>query len=220
MKKIAVILCGSGYKDGSEIRESVAALWALSKEGAEAQCFAPDATQKDVVNCLTGQADTSSNPRNMRIEAARIARGNVRPLNELKMSDWDAVIIPGGFGVAKNLCTFAFEGSKGSTLPDLSRILKEALATKKPIGAICIAPAAVAIALKDHKLELTLGSAGEVASEIEKLGHTHRACKANEYCADKKHKLITTPAYMHDQAPLHEIFDGIQGCIRQVLQLI
>jgi len=155
MKKVAVILCGSGYRDGSEIREAVATLWALSQEHAKVQCFAPDSFQHDVVNCLTGAA-VPTEKRNMLVEAARIARGEVEPLTELKVENFDALLIPGGFGAAKNLCDFAFKGSQGQVIPEMEKVITGFFTTKKPIGAICIAPAIVAIALRKKGLLLTV----------------------------------------------------------------
>jgi enhancing lycopene biosynthesis protein 2 len=217
MKKIAVVLCGSGFKDGSEIRESVATLWALSQEAVEVQCFAPNLPQKEVVNCLTGET-VAGESRNMLVEAARIARGKVRPLAELAPAEWDALVIPGGFGVAKNLCTFAFEGSRGHVLAGFENVLRATHAARKPIGAICIAPAALALAFPHVKLQLTLGAAGEAAEEIQKLGHRHEVRAANEICIDEAHRIVSTPAYMHADAPLHEIFTGIQKLVRQVVR--
>lgn len=216
MKKVAVILCGSGARDGSEVREAVAALWALNREGAQVQCFAPDAPQKDVVNALTNEAMPSAT-RNMLIESARIARGDVKPLSEYREANFDALIIPGGFGVAKNLCSFAYFGSAGNVLPDAKDAIQATHKAGKPIGAICIAPALVALALPSAALELTLGGPGEAPSEIEKLGHKHKVCASQEICVDEKHKLVTTPAYMHANAPLTEIFEGIEKLVKRVL---
>lgn len=217
-KRVAVILCGSGYKDGSEIRESVAALWALSSLGAEVQCFAPVGLQVDVINCLSGEP-MPGEKREMRIEAARIARGDVLPLSTLNPSEFDALILPGGFGVAKNLCTFAFQGSKGSVHPELLPRLESFFRMRKPIGAICIAPAVLALAFPGKGFELTLGEPGEAAREIEKLGHTHRACGPSSSVVDPRNRIVTTPAYMLDQAPLHEIFEGIRSLCSEVLKL-
>jgi enhancing lycopene biosynthesis protein 2 len=215
---IAVVLCGSGYKDGSEIRESVATLWALSQNPVEFQCFAPDVTQADVINCLTGQP-TPNEKRNLLVEAARIARGKIKPLSQLDPAHFQAIILPGGFGVAKNLCTFAKEGSNGSVLPDLQKHLETFYLSKKPIGAICIAPAAVALAFKGKGFSLTVGQTCEASQEIEKLGHKHVVCKANEYHLDTNHHIVTTPAYMYYDAPLHEIFTGIQKLVNEVCDL-
>lgn len=215
MKKIAVILCGSGYKDGSEIRESVAVLWALSQEGAEAHCFALDEPQADVVNCLTGQT-AAGEKRNQLVEAARIARGQVQPLSKLRAAGFDGLAIPGGFGAAKNLCTFATQGSGGIVNPEVQRVLQEFHAAGKPIGAVCIAPALVALAFPKQGFELTLGAKGEASAELEKLGHRHVEKKPNEWHCDRKHRIVTTPAYMYDGAPLREIFAGVHGLVKEV----
>jgi enhancing lycopene biosynthesis protein 2 len=218
MKKIAVVLCGSGYKDGSEIRESVGVLWALSQHSVEVQCFAPDAAQSDVVNCLTGHP-MPDQTRNMLIESARIARGAVLPLSRLDAKSYDAVIIPGGFGVAKNLCTFASEGSKGKVLPELKYILEQFHAQRKPIGAVCIAPVVVAMTFPNKGIELTLGGKSEASQELEKLGHRHVVCAANGCVTDSSYRIVTTPAYMYDQAKLSDIFTGIQKLTAEVVQL-
>lgn len=217
MKKIAVILCGSGFKDGSEIRESVATLWALSQNHAESACFAPDALQSDVVNCLT--LAPMDEKRNQMVEAARIARGKVRPLAELEPKDFHGIIIPGGFGAAKNLCNFASKGSQGSVIPEVVRVLEGFHSSHKPIGAICIAPAILALVFKGKGLELTVGAGSEVAQELTRLGHRHVVKKASECHSDFKNRIVSTPAYMYDDAPLHEIFQGIQLLTQEVIRM-
>jgi enhancing lycopene biosynthesis protein 2 len=217
MKKAAVILCGSGFKDGSEVRESVGVLWALSEENVNAAFFAPDEEQADVVNCLTGEV--AQEKRNQRVEAARIARGEVKPLGQLSAADFDMLLIPGGFGAAKNLCSFAKEGSGGKVHSGMQRVLEEFQSKGKPIGAVCIAPAILALAFRGKQLELTVGDTSEASAELEKLGHRHLAKKASEWVTDAKNRVVTTPAYMHDQAPLHEIFTGIRGMVREVCKL-
>lgn len=216
MKKVAVVLCGSGFKDGSEIRESVGVLWALSAEGADVKMFALDEPQFDVVNCLTGQA-ASGEKRNQLVEAARIARGQVEPLTKLNAKDFDLVILPGGFGAAKNLCSFAIEGGKGKVHPEVSRVLKGFHDAGKPIGAVCIAPAILAMTFPNAGFELTLGGPSEAAQEVEKLGHKHVEKKANEFHFDRKNKIATSPAYMWDEAKVHEVFDGIRGLTKALL---
>jgi len=222
MKRVAVILCGSGYLDGSEIRESVATLCALSKHGAQVHCYALNEKQAHVVNALTGE-ESPGESRNQLVEAARIARGKISPLEELQAHDWDAVILPGGFGAAKNLCNYAFKGLDGSVHPKVHRKLQDFFAAKKPIGAICIAPIIVAMAFPKQGFELTLGASAsdgnDAARDAETLGHRHVACSAKQFHVDAKNKLVTTPAYMHDSAPLHEIFEGIEGLVKSVIQL-
>lgn len=218
MKKIAVVLCGSGYLDGSEIRESVGLLWALSEAGAAVKMFAPDEAQADVMNCLTGKP-VANESRNQLIESARIARGQVGPLAELRHGNFDALIFPGGFGAAKNLCTFATQGSTGTVHKDVRRVLQGFHSASKPIGAICIAPAVLALSFPNAGFELTVGAKCEASGEIEKLGHKHIVKKPNEWHTDKKNKVSTTPAYMYDSAPIHEIFQGIRGVVRDVLSM-
>ncbi len=217
-KRVAVILSGCGYLDGSEIREAVAILWALDKHGAEAHCFAPDADQFDVVDHLTGKP-VAGESRNMLRESARIARGDIQSLAELHVEDFVAIVMPGGFGAAKNLSSFAREGAGGSLRSELATILQNAHAAEKPIGAACIAPAVLAIALKGEGLTLTVGEAGTESVEIEKLGHRHVVRAVVAELLDSTHHIVTTPAYMYGKAPLHEVFEGIELMIRKVLEL-
>ena len=217
-KKIAVVLCGSGFKDGSEIRESVGVLWALSQHSqVRVQCFAPNEAQRDVVNCLTGEPVNES--RNQLVEAARIARGQVEDLQKLDPAAFDALVIPGGFGAAKNLCTFAFEGAKGHTHPLLKQKIEAFFNAGKPMGAVCIAPMALALALPGRGLRLTLGGAESGAAQAcVELGHTHVVTRADECCVDDRNKVVTSPAYMHDGAPLVEIFRGIEKLVAAVIK--
>jgi enhancing lycopene biosynthesis protein 2 len=217
MKKIAVVLAGSGFKDGSEIRESVLTLLALDEADLVFECFAPDAKQFDVVNCLSGEA--MNEERNLLVEAARIARGHIRPVTELKAPDFDGVMFPGGFGVAKNLCTFAFQGSGGDVRPDIAAVINDFYGAKKPIGAICIAPALIALALKGKNINMTLGSDGQAAQEIIKLGHRHTATTASECVIDKENKIATSAAYMQDDARLKDIRKGITGVVAALKEM-
>ncbi len=218
MKTVAVILSGCGYLDGAEIRESVATLLALAKRKATVHIFAPDAPQTVVTNHLSAKATPET--RNMLIEAARIARGKISPLSELPDLDYDAMILPGGFGVAKNLCTFANDGAAGKILfPELERDIKGMYQDGRPIGAICISPALIALALKGEKLELTLGADNGAADEIRKLGHTHIVTTPSEIHIDEAHKIVTTPAYMYDDAAIDEVFTGIDALVEAVLSM-
>jgi enhancing lycopene biosynthesis protein 2 len=220
--KIAVVLSGSGYLDGAEINEVVATLWALSfhqENGVVVQCFAPDADQYHVVNHLTGQ-EKAGDRRNMLEEAARMTRGKIRPLSELRESEYDALIMPGGFGAAKNLCTFAFDGSKGTVNPELANVLKQFRNADKPIGAACIAPAILALTFKDTSLEMTVGASGNESAEIEKLGHKHQSMGVQDAYIDQKNLIVTTPAFMYDDAPLHGIFTGVKKMVDLVVALV
>jgi enhancing lycopene biosynthesis protein 2 len=219
MKTVAVILSGCGYLDGSEIRESVATLWALSQHEVECKIFAPDDPQLIVMNHYSGKA--TGETRNMLVESARITRGKTEPLSELTDHDYDALIMPGGFGVAQNLCTFATEGANGAILyKELQNDITGMYSHGRPIGAICIAPALIGLALKGKKLELTLGADGNEAEEMRKLGHTHFVTKPNEIHIDKKNRIVTTPAYMYDDAPINEVFEGIKKLVDEVVRMI
>ena len=217
MKKIAVILAGSGYLDGTEIREAVGVLWAISRAGAQAQCFAPEVWQRDVVDHLT--SEPVHEKREVLVESARIARGNILPLTALDPANFDALILPGGYGAAKNLSSFASEGSAGAVIRDVATALHAFQKQSKPIGAACIAPAVLALAFRGDGLQLTVGAAGAEAAEIEKLGHKHVVTKANEIHIDRKHRIVTTPAYMYDQAELADVFDGIKMMVDEILVL-
>lgn len=216
MKKIAVILTGSGYLDGSEIREAVGALWALSRHtDVQVQCFAYDRPQHDVVNHVAGKP--AEEQRNQLLESARIARGQVRNLSELKADDFDGLILPGGFGAAKNLCTFAMEGPGGTVMPEIQSILEGFHGGAKPIGALCIAPAVLAMAFPEKGIKFTVGDDGEAAQALVGLGHTHEVKAAKDVSVDEAHRVATAPAYMYDDAPLHEVFEGIQKVVDQVV---
>jgi enhancing lycopene biosynthesis protein 2 len=184
--KVGVVLCGSGRYDGSEIHESVLTLLHLARGGAEALCFAPDLPQWAV--CAA---------RNMLQESARIARGAVRPLAEARAADLDGLILPGGSGAARNLGTFAEEGARGHVLPELERLLRECVAAGKPIGAICIAPALLALALRGERPRLTLGGTGSgPAAEAALTGAEMIACAADQIVVDERLNLVSTPAYV------------------------
>jgi enhancing lycopene biosynthesis protein 2 len=217
-KKIAVILCGSGFKDGSEIHESVFTLNALSEQGADFQCFAQDAPQSDVIDCLTGKPSNES--RNQLVEAARIARGNVKRLSELDPEAFDALILPGGFGAAKNLCDYASKGVDASVKPQVALALDGFSNLKKPIGAICIAPMVLALHFKGKGLTLTLGAAdAEIESQLKTMGHRHEARKVTEICVDQSNRIVSTPAYMHERPAMHEVNQGIKSLVGSVLSM-
>jgi enhancing lycopene biosynthesis protein 2 len=215
MKKFAVVLAGCGVYDGAEIHEAVATLLAIDRVGAAYQCFAPDVNQMHVVNHLTGEATTET--RNVLVEAARIARGNVKPLSELIPTEFDALIFPGGFGVAKNLCTFAVDGTNCSVNPDTERVVREAHAAHIPIGALCITPALIAKVLGMGTL--TIGSDAGTAQAVETLGATHQNTQGSDVVIDMKNLLVTTPCYMLD-SPISTIADGADNAVKALLNLM
>lgn len=217
MKKIGVVLSGCGVRDGSEIHEAVFALLAIDQAGCEAVCMAPN-VEFAVTDHLTMQE--TGEKRNILVESARIARGNIRDIKDVKATDLDAIIFPGGFGAAKNLCDFAVKGAAASVNPHVARLLKEMAAAKKPIGAICIAPALISAVLgKDFAPTLTIGNDSGTAAEIEKTGAKHQDCPVTEFVVDAKNKIVSTPAYMLAHR-ISESFEGIGKCVKEVIKLI
>lgn len=213
-KKVGVLLSGCGVFDGAEIHEAVITLLTLDKEGAEIICTAPDAEQTDVINHIT--QEPMNEKRNILVESARIARGEIKNLKDLKASDLDALIMPGGMGAAKNLSDFVLKGADSTVHPEVLRILQEMLAAKKPVGAICIAPATLAKAVADKKPEITIGNDVNTAAVLEQMGAKHCECKVDTVCVDKKNKIVTTPAYMLGPG-IKDIAPGIEELVKQVL---
>ena len=210
----AVVLSGCGVYDGSEIHEAVLTLLAIDRHGGEARCFAPDIAQRDVVNHLTGQPAAES--RNVLVESARIARGKIAPLAEFDPAQADALIFPGGFGAAKNLCSFAVDGPQSSVEPQVARAVKAMVAAGKPVGALCISPAILA-GLIDG-VELTIGSDAGTAAALENMGARHRLAGHGEVVTDRARKVATTPCYMLD-ATISQIAAGAEGVVTALLDL-
>lgn len=220
MKKIGVLLSGCGVYDGAEIHEAVLTLLAIDKAGAEAVCMAPDIDQMHVVNHITGEE--TGEKRNVLLESARIARGNIKPLSEIKASNIDALIFPGGFGAAKNLCDFAVKGADCSVQTDVARLVKEVLAAKKPIGAACISPVLLAGIFKgDEKTKptLTIGNDAATASAIEAMGSSHSNCPVKEFTVDEENKIVSTPAYMIG-TKISDVSQGLEKMVNAVIELI
>ncbi|PLX97180.1 MAG: isoprenoid biosynthesis protein ElbB [Desulfuromonas sp.] len=218
MAKVGVVLCGCGVYDGSEIHEAVITLLALDRAGVEIVCMAPNIPQMHVVNHLTGDVVEGEN-RNVLVESARIARGAIRDLAEVNANELDAVIIPGGFGAAKNLCDFAVAGSDCQVNPDLSCLVQSMVAAKKPVGALCIAPAPLAKILGEIAPEVTIGSDAATASALEGMGAKHIDCPVDCCVVDKQHKLVTSPAYML-AGRISEAAAGIEKAVAELLALL
>ncbi len=217
MKKIGVVLSGCGVYDGSEIHEAVLTLLAIDRNGAEAVCMAPQADLA-VINHLTSQE--TGEKRDVLVESARIARGNIRDIKGVSAAELDAILFPGGFGAAKNLCTFAMKGAAATVNPEVARLLKEMAAAGKPIGAVCIAPALIAAVLgKDYSPVVTIGTDAGTAAEIDKTGAIHQNCPVTEIVVDAQNKLVTSPAYML-ATRITEVADGIEKCVKEVIALI
>ena len=215
-KKIGVVLSGCGVYDGSEIHEAVLTLLAIDRNGAEAVCMAPDMELAEIDH-LAGQP--TGEKRNVLIESARIARGKITDIAKIKAVDLDAIVFPGGFGAAKNLCDFALKGADASIQPDVARLLKEMAAARKPIGAVCIAPALIAAVLgKEYAPELTIGTDAGTAAAINATGSVHQNCPVREFVIDRKNRIVTTPAYMLAGC-ISEAADGIEKAVKALIEL-
>lgn len=220
--KVAVLLAGCGHLDGAEVREAVLTLLALDQQGAAYQCIAPNALQHHVVNHVTGEPVAGAT-RNILEESSRIARlGQCLDLAQAQVEDFAALIMPGGYGVAKNHCSFAFKGAEAEVRPDVAAFVRGFFDAKKPVGAICIAPALVALALHGKtSANLTLGNDAGCASAMQQLGQHHQDTpNARQIVIDEAHKLITTPAYMFDDARLSDVFVGVERCVAEVLKRV
>ncbi|MBB2494013.1 isoprenoid biosynthesis glyoxalase ElbB [Aquipseudomonas ullengensis] len=215
-KKVAVILSGCGVYDGAEIQESVITLLRLDQRGAQVQCFAPNVAQMHVINHLSGEEMPES--RNVLTESARIARGNVEDVRTLAVEHFDALILPGGFGVAKNLSNFAVEGANCSVQPDVLAAAQAFAQAGKPIGLICISPA-LAVKIFGAGVTATLGSSEDpAAAALVSMGGVHEECAVEDVIEDQAHKLVTTPAYMLAQS-IAEAASGINKLVDRVLEL-
>ncbi len=212
-KKFAVILAGSGVFDGAEIHEATLTMHAIMRQGGEYQCFAPDIKQYHVINHITGEEMDET--RNVLIESARIARGNIKQLSEFDGKDFDAIIFPGGFGAAKNLSTIAFDGPNAKVNPDVEKAVKQMLKLGKPIGALCIAPAFIAKIIGD--VSVTIGQDEGTASAIEAMGATHVITTHGDVVVDEEKLVFTTPCYMLD-ASILDIDDGANNIVKAMME--
>ncbi|MEI6060346.1 MAG: isoprenoid biosynthesis glyoxalase ElbB [Bacteroidota bacterium] len=215
MKKFAIILAGCGVSDGAEIHEAVMTMFAVKNNGAEYQIFAPDIAQHHVINHVTGAEMPET--RNVLVESARIARGKIKALDALNMREFDAVLFPGGFGVAKNLCTFAFKGANCEVNPQVTEVIREAVSLRKPIGALCISPVILAKVLGD--VEITIGNDPLTAEAVEKMGAKHKTTTHGQVIFDKKYKVFSTPCYMLD-ASILDIADGANQVVSAMIKVM
>ena len=214
-KKIAVVLSGCGVMDGSEIHEAVTAMLAIEQQGGTYHCFAPEGEQSVVINHVTKQP--SDEKRRMPVEAARIARGDISSLKSFKVSDYDAVLFPGGMGAVLNLCDFAHKGTNCFVHPDVERVVKEMHAAGKPIVALCIAPVLITRILGN--ITVTIGNDPETSMAIKAMGATAEICSAAQVCIDKKNKIITTPCYMLDKS-LKEVAQSTSNAVRDLMDML
>eukprot|EP01088_Endostelium_zonatum_P014575 TRINITY_DN3252_c0_g1_i1.p1 TRINITY_DN3252_c0_g1~~TRINITY_DN3252_c0_g1_i1.p1 ORF type:complete len:256 (-),score=65.95 TRINITY_DN3252_c0_g1_i1:19-786(-) len=213
-KKVAVVLSGCGVYDGSEIHEATSMLIHLSRMKTETTCFAPDISQK-TINHVTSSEEGE---RNALVESARIARGKVSNIKELKAENFDIVLFPGGFGAAKTLCTFAKDGAKMEVDPEVQRVVNDFHNNKKIIGMCCIAPVIAAKLIPG--VHVTIGNANkDVAKAIAEMGGKTVDKNVTEILVDSTHRVVTTPAYMEADAPVHKVFEGIGKLVDKTVSL-
>jgi enhancing lycopene biosynthesis protein 2 len=217
-KRVGVILSGCGNRDGGEIRETLFTLLALDKLGAEAVMMAPDIECRDTINYMTGES--SPERRNVLVESARVARGDIRNIRDIDVEKLDALIIPGGLGVAKNLSNYIDRKKSATFIPEVEKIILDIFNTKKPIGAICIAPAVLSTLLGQYGIEVTIGADEATINIIESTGAKHHIKRVDECCIDVVHKISSTPAYMYGNARLSELQIGIEKCVGAVLEMV
>lgn len=214
-KRVAVILSGCGHLDGAEVREAVLALLYLDQNGANVQCFAPNIKQMHVINHLNGEE--TSEERNVLVEAARIARGDIQDLANLNVDEFAALVIPGGYGVAKNLSDLAVKGAVASVNADFKRVINSFIEQQKPIGAICIAPAVLAASISGkHSATLTIGDDESTASAIESFGSNHKKCSTDNFVYDEKLKIASCSAYMREDS-ISSVAKGIEKLVQKVI---
>ncbi len=218
-RKVGVILSGCGASDGSEIHEAVLTLLEISRAGAEPVIAAPDAPQRDVID-HRARAPLGET-RNVLVESARIARGKIRDIRELRAAEIDALVLPGGYGAAKNLSDFAIAGAECAVHPEVERLLLEMHAAKKPIGAICIAPVILArvFGRAGTRIRVTIGDDAETAAKIIAMGAAHEQRRVDETLVDSEHRIVTTPAYMLGPT-IADVSRGIAKLVQDLLGMI
>ncbi len=214
-KKFAVVLSGCGVYDGAEIHEATLTMLAIVRQGGEYECFAPDVAQYHVINHING--DVMEESRNVLVESARIARGVIKPLSEFDGKYFDAIVFPGGFGAAKNLSTIAFDGANATVNTEVESAVKQMVILKKPIGALCIAPAFIAKILKD--VNVTIGNDIDTVNVIKSIGATHVDTTHGDVVVDEEKLVFTTPCYMLD-ATVVDIHDGANNVVKAMMELL
>lgn len=212
-KKIAIIIGGCGHRDGSEIHETTMTMLAVEEHGATYQMFAPNRNQYHVLNHLDGTE--MHEQRNMLVEAARIARGNILPLENFDVNQFDAVIFPGGFGVAKNFFNYAFKGMDCEVDEQIAHIIQSVHQAGKPIGALCISPVLMAKILGN--ITVTIGQDAKTARDIEQMGATNVNTSNGDVVTDKKNKIFSTPCYMLD-ANLVDIHEDANNLVEAMME--
>ena len=218
MLKVGLMLSGCGVQDGSEISEAVLTMLALEKAGVEIVAMAPDVEQAYVVNHYSG-LEMRESARSVLTESARITRGKIVSIQTVGAHGLDALILVGGFGAVKNLCTYATDLTGATVNPDVARLIQEMHGLGKPIGSMCIASMVVALALTGQKrstLTLTIGDDETAARNLGILGVTHLVTAVNEVCIDSANQVVSTPAFMLAQGPM-EAESGISRLVEEVV---
>ena len=216
-KKVGVVLSGCGFLDGAEIQEAALTLLALDRAGAQALALAPDVEQMHVIDHAHGKPSTGEK-RNVLAESARIVRGKIEDIARVYEKDFDALVFVGGFGAAKNLSSFAVDGTQMRVNPEVERLIRETFRARKPMGFICISPVIAAKVLGDHRPHLTVGNDRETAAAIRGLGGVHVERKVDEIEVDKANKLVSTPAYMLGPS-IAPVAAGIEKLVAALLEL-
>jgi enhancing lycopene biosynthesis protein 2 len=216
-KRVGVLLSGCGFLDGSEIHEATCTLLSLDRRGATLVAMAPDKPQHHVVDHLAKQPQAGA-ARNVLHEAARIVRGRIAPLAGVTADQLDALILPGGFGAAKNLCSYAFEGAAMKVDPEVERLVRAMRAAHKPLGFICIAPVIAARLFGSDHVRVTIGNDPATAGHVTSWGAEHVECAVDQIVVDQKLTLVSTPAYMYDSwiAPVAAGIDKLVGAVLEM----
>lgn len=227
MKKVAVLLAGCGVYDGSEIHEAVFTLLSIARQGGSYQCFAPDKEQLHVINHVTGSEMPEK--RNVLVESARIARGEIKPVSELKPSEYDGLVIPGGFGAAKNLNQWAIKGPEGEIDPDVARVIREFVKARIPVAGLCMGPTVIASALKGvlTGARLTVGSTAEkspydiqaISNGLVSTGAVAEYKTIREFTVDDELKIVTAPCYMMEGS-IDQVYGNVQQAIEALFDLM
>jgi len=218
--KFAIVLCGCGNFDGSEIHETTLGLLAIDEQGGQYDCYAPNAEQGRTINFYTKQVIAvkgEAQNRNQLEEGARIARGNIKPLSSLNVVDYDAIIFPGGQGAINNWCDYASQGINCKVMPEVVSAMEQAYKAQKWVGAMCIAPVVVAKVLGKYGIHVTIGNDKQVAAQIAQMGAVHEERTATQACIDKEHRIATTPCYMLAKS-IKEIYAGNTALIKGIIE--
>ena len=219
MQKVGVVLAGCGAKDGAEIHESVLTLLALDRAGVKVRIMAPNIDQFHVVNHSTNNEYKSK--RNVLSEAARIARGDIVPLEDIKSDELDALIFPGGTGMAKNIFNYIIEGPNFTVIKDVESLTRDMIRKNKPIGAICIAPVMIAKILQNMNRggKVTGGFDEKISADIESMGINIEKVDARNIVVDNKNKIVSTPAYVEAKS-IKDVAIGIDKLVNKVLEMV